>query len=376
MNVLAIVNTSYQIIVVTQLRQKFFSTAQMDVVITDQVAQGEQIAERMRETGLFNRVFFVRDKKELQNATSVEKILDILQFGLGGKTRFSVEALDLRKLYDMLLYYNMDLLAIRLFDIYVKRNPKLRLSRFEEGFLSYNSENTEGKNSRKAWILRLRRSFRLQKNWEKYFGHYYCFFPELVPAQTKYIPRRIPAIKTKDQLTVKTLNDIFGYKPDPQEYDAKVIYFEGWFECGEKTIVERLAKAVGGENVVVKPHPRHQTNWKTDVCVRTSVNNHVPWEIVQMNLNLSDCILVAVSSSCPVVASALLQQDIPALYLFPCVKLQGTKNDRAMFEDVTRALRSALQHAQNRDFLPRVKIVESEAQIRQVLEKLKTSALW
>lgn len=375
MNVLAIVNTSYQIIVVTQLRRKLFQAAQMDVIVTDQVAQGEEIAGRMQAAGLFDRVFFVHDKKELQSAAPAEKIWDILQFGLGGKTRFPVETLGLRERYDALLYYNLDLLAIRLFDVYVKKEPGLRLNRFEEGFLSYNSENTEGNNSRKAWILRLRRLFHPRKNWERYYGSYYCFFPELVPAQTKYTPEQIPVITAEDLAAVKTLNDIFGYEPDPREYDAKVIYFEGWFECGEKQIVEKLAEAAGRENIVVKPHPRHQTDWEGEVCVRTSVNNHVPWEIVQMNLDLSGSVLVAVSSSCPAVASALLRQDIPALYLFPCVKLQGTQNDRVMFEDVTRALRSALQRTQSKDFLPRVKIVENEAQLQLVLEKLGRNVL-
>lgn len=371
MKILAIVNTSYQVIIAVHLRKKMFMNAEMDVIVTDQVPKGEQIAKRAEETGLFDRVFYVCDKSNLNNTTALGKIADIIQFSLGAGKHFNVNSPCPEMQYDTLLYYNFDLLAIKLFDECVKNNPQIKLCHFEEGFLSYNSEITaSGKNSRKAWILRLRKALRIKKNWEPYFDRYYCFFPWLIDRETGYTLEQIPTIEAHDDETVRLLNHIFAYEPDPEEYNARIIYFEGWFECGEKNIVRQIAAAVGKENVVVKPHPRHQNDWAKTVGVRTSTNNHVPWEIIQMNLDLSDSVLVAVSSSCLAVASAILREDIPALYLFPCVKPQGTQNDKIVFTDVTETLTSALKKLQSRDLLPRVKIVKDEAQLQDELSAL------
>lgn len=376
MKILAIVNTSYQMIVVAHLRKQLFADAEMDIIITDQVPDGDRMAQRVEQTDLFDKVLYVRDKSELQDAAFMDKVVDILQFSLAEGKRFSVDALGLRERYDELLYYNFDLFAIRLFDTYVKRNPQIKLCRFEEGFLSYNTE-TAGidNNSRRAWILRLRKLLKIKKNWEPYFHKYYCFFPWLIRRETGYALEQIPTIQRQDADMIQLLDRIFDYKPDPMEYRAKVIYFEGWFKCGEQSIVQQIVDAVGKENIVVKPHPRHKTDWEKRFGVRTSTNDHMPWEIVQMNLDVTGSVLVAVSSSCPAVGSAILGDDVPALYLFPCVQLQGTQNDTLVFQDVTQTLADSLERLQSRNVLPRVKIVKSQAQFQDELSKLQKGAL-
>ena len=196
MKILAIVNTSYQVIIAVHLRKKMFMNAEMDVIVTDQVPKGEQIAKRAEETGLFDRVFYVCDKSNLNNTTALGKIADIIQFSLGAGKHFNVNSPCPEMQYDTLLYYNFDLLAIKLFDECVKNNPQIKLCHFEEGFLSYNSEITaSGKNSRKAWILRLRKALRIKKNWEPYFDRYYCFFPWLIDRETGYTLEQIPTIE-------------------------------------------------------------------------------------------------------------------------------------------------------------------------------------
>lgn len=376
MKILAIINTSYQMIIAIHLRRKMFMNAEMDIIVTDQLPKGEQIAIRTEETGLFGQVFYVRDKSNLNNATVLEKMADIIQFSLSVGKHFNVENPCSEMQYDTLLYYNFDLLAIKLFDECVKNNPRIKLCRFEEGFLSYNSEATAGgKNSRKAWILRLRKALRIKKNWESYFDRYYCFFPWLIDRETGYTLEQIPTIETHDAEFIRLLNHIFDYEPDPEEYNAKIIYFEGWFECGEINIIRQIAAAVGNENVIVKPHPRHQNDWAKAVGVRTSTNNHVPWEIIQMNMDFSNSVLVAVSSSCPAVGSAILGDDVPALYLFPCVQLQGTQNDKLVFQDVTQTLADSLKRLQSRNVLPRVEIVKDHSQFQYELAELQKGAL-
>ncbi|WP_418666266.1 polysialyltransferase family glycosyltransferase [Allofournierella sp.] len=371
MKYLMVINTNYQLIVAVQIRRTFLKDDQVDIIITDHSQGNEQLAQRLKKAAVFGRVLSIYNRKMIYEATTKEKIKDFFELGFSSENRFYPKQIEETPNYDGLFFYNLDLLVISLFDVLVKSNSRLTLNLFEEGFLSYGTEKvSNGRFSRKESIFKLRK-LGIKKDWTKYLKKYYCFFPGLIQREMPYQLVQIPPIFSSDKELVKLINSIFDFIPTENKYAAKYIYFEGWFECDEERLVEKIAEIVGKENLLVKPHPRHQSDRYEKVGIKTSSDGNVPWEVVQLNFDFSDKVLMAVSSSCPIVASALLRQNIPALYLYPCVQIHGTKTDQQTFEKVTQNIKNAIEQFQNQQgLLTKVKIARGQDQIAIVLKSL------
>lgn len=122
----------------------------------------------------------------------------------------------------------------------------------------------------------------------------------------------IPSVSTLSPTQKDAIASVFG-KPDPIQ--EKVIYFEGTFFgdgylTNEMDLFLEVAKTVGKENIVVKRHPRNAIDRFTPLGYKVLINQFIPWEVMLMNLDVTDKLLVSVASfTC---LSPLHMYDMPA----------------------------------------------------------------
>ena len=81
-----------------------------------------------------------------------------------------------------------------------------------------------------------------------------------------------------------------------------MVFFEESYPCdgvdiGDVALLDRVAKLVGKENVLVKTHPRNQVNRFALAGYRTNQDPSVPWELVALNHSFAGTVFLTVGSS-------------------------------------------------------------------------------
>ena len=102
--------------------------------------------------------------------------------------------------------------------------------------------------------------------------------------------------------TLELLNRLFRYDKLGDRYDFPVVFFEESYPCdgvdiGDVALLDRVAKLVGKENVLVKIHPRNQVNRFALAGYRTNQDTSVPWELVALNHSFAGTVFLTVGSS-------------------------------------------------------------------------------
>lgn len=110
---------------------------------------------------------------------------------------------------------------------------------------------------------------------------------------------KLPKIDTEDFEICNIYKRIFGYNDVPKE---QFIYFEGpffWdeFVMNDLDVLEDFANIVGKENIIVKMHPRDKIDRYTCRGYKVMENSIIPWEITTMLCNLSNKIMVTITSN-------------------------------------------------------------------------------
>ena len=118
--------------------------------------------------------------------------------------------------------------------------------------------------------------------------------PEFGPKITK-----LPKIDVKNLEICNIYKTIFGYNDVPEE---QFIYFEGpffWdeFVMNDLDVLEEFANIVGKENIIVKMHPRDKIDRYTCRGYKVMENSIIPWEITTMLCDLSQKVLVTITSN-------------------------------------------------------------------------------
>lgn len=85
------------------------------------------------------------------------------------------------------------------------------------------------------------------------------------------------------------------------------------------SIVNRIAKVVGKENILVKLHPRSKTDRFKKMGYETNNNTLIPWEVLYMNHNFDNTLFISTASSSIVHPVILFGEKIKAVFVFKLV---------------------------------------------------------
>ncbi len=330
MKKLIICNNVYQTLIALWIVHTSDRASEWDAIVSNHMSNSENIANRVRECGLFGKVFYVKSLSLTQNLVShnrVERVINALfpMHELG-------EYAEIHPEYSDIYFANFDNFSQILYNALCHKTFGIKLHVFEEGLASYSSFA--------KFYAELRCFYGEHKSGLKTFLHKYiyktrvipgnlceflAFNPQLIQWDPECDIHTMEKIDCQDMQFRNLVNSVFQFDLSEQEYDRKYIFFEESFfaegsEVNDIELIEELAAKVGKENIMVKIHPRNPVNRFHKLGYKTNRNVSIPWEVIVMNSdNLSDKVLITIASSCILNPIIVFGKKVNAYSLFDCI---------------------------------------------------------
>lgn len=310
-HVVFICNTAYQLFVTIQLRLTAYSSADVDLVLSNQFSSAMAIAENLKSIGLFGQVIYVENRKQTFSSRVAETLHDIC---LIKKIRKEIGEVN------EICFSNISVFTILFTKLFQFKKPKVSI--FEDGFVTY-SKAFEKMDCASVFSRLL-----LPKGLLEETSKLWLFSPELLDWQRNNIVIcKIEHIDKGDKRMVELLNKVFGYDVEGDSYDKKYLFMEESFfadryPINDVEIVKGIAAAVGADNLMVKLHPRNSENRFTSLGIKTNTSFAIPWELIILNQKIEKCTLISISSS------SILQQHLLFGMNNKCYALLGTLEQR------------------------------------------------
>lgn len=334
-NVLFICNTHYQLIVAIQMRLTLMKENAASVLITDRSKGAKQISARLRDTAIFDQVFFQEVREPKGRRASLIERLSLIKQGVFGTRLYKTSK---HIVFDEIIGFNFDLHSHAVFANEYKKNKHITCEKMEEGLLSYaTKEDSSGVLSA---IYKIRRLLH-RKNMRHLPTRFYCFQPIAYPGKLAATP--IPKLTFSDEKIKSILTDVFiGTRQIFNKYDEKYILLpciydkEGGEPIGELSLAIRLAEKVGKNNLLVKVHPRDDADRYREAGLRVDAESAVPWEVIQINHDFSDKVLLSTLSTSLLSTCSLFEVPPRSFYLYPLCDLSSNplaKHYKGVVED-------------------------------------------
>ena len=296
-------NTYYQLINAIQLSLTEYRSSRKCFLLSGSMKLAGQLAVRLVETGTADHAYVVKDRFDTWR---------IWMFSTPLKKRYE---LRIRELFadeegfaclmqcETYLFANIGGAALCLGEYLHQKRPEVRLAMYEDGVSSYSrifGDMIQGM---------LHPSNPAKRAVNSAFGTpyhhlaaYYLFLPELLVWDCPCPVRQIPPVSDTLAELRRILNILFDYASLEETYGEKVIFFEESYyadgvEVDDLSIVDRLAEQYGTEQIMVKLHPRSRENRFAAKGYRTNLNSAIPWEVIALNIPLSDKVLATISST-------------------------------------------------------------------------------
>ncbi len=335
--ILFLCNTHMQVIVAIKLKMSIFDKDSVDIVISDCSRDADILADRLREMNLFSHVVYIKYKEILFAENTAKTVTDLVDF-LTSKKRYRRLTEQFCFPYDSIFFYNISLLLYYCYDESVRSRKAVSCYRFEEGILSYYNMLRSSYGTRFRAINFLRRLTQKDIIFDKVSG-YWCFFPQLLGVNEKMC-NSIPILERSDSAFLQVINKAFEYNPLKDNFFRKIIYFATSSDIdncpvGETELVLKIAEVVGKENLIVKIHPRDTRTVYEEKGLVVSRSSATPWEVIQLNHNMSNCIFLSLSSGSILNASVMLGDMVDTYYLYPLVKGKNKAFDQRCKEEIS-----------------------------------------
>lgn len=299
MNNIFLCKTPYQILVVTRLVNTFFSSDNNDILISDTIADYEHLCKKVERTGVFTNVTIYHVKYKYQSKSRIYFVFNAL---LSRLDVFDIH--KLKKKYDRLFICNIGKDESIIYRK-LKKCKKLEVNMFEDGFSSYSKfygdffEKIKLNHSIRDKVMHFFRGL-IYEVFMK-INKLYAFSPELFEWNPSCELVPIPKIEPSDKKQIRIYNEIFGYELMEDKYLEPIIIFEESYyadqiEVGDLQLIQKIANIFGKENILVKIHPRNPKNRFKEINIKTNCNTYIPWEVIALNIDLSDKILITIAS--------------------------------------------------------------------------------
>lgn len=358
-----ICNTYFQLIAAIQMKLTIKADEYVILILTDHSKNAESAAQNLRRISLFEEVVFFAsravDCRDQYKSCSTFQHIKHLLWSIHGKAIFP--EMELFVDADELIYYNKSVICLNLFSLQ-KKASDLQCSSLEEGIFSYGSIPQKG--GIRSVIIELLRNVIMKPTLSACTSRVYCFYPDIYPGAL--LPVSIPLLSTSEKITT-ALRSVFPISDAQGTYKEKYIMltsvydFEGGSPIGEFELVQKVAEIVGGENLLVKLHPRDFRTVYEDAGFHVDRNSNYPWEVVQLSMDFSDKVLLTVNSGSALSVSMVTEKGPKVFYLYPFCQMDGNE---AMKKTV-KNIQAILTNPQMEKRLARVTV---PAALEEILE--------
>lgn len=353
---LFICNTYSQFIISVHMKLTVFKDQKVSVILTDQTRDMQKVKSRLDNIACpFEEVFYIETKAYCSKKNAIGYFKDILHSLMGDKM---FDVLN-DKVYDEIVYYNLDFALLAIYDKLIKRNKNMECSRYEEGILSYNHEFL-------YWRLTLVCNIRKilgHKNPQSVSKYFYCFYPEVYKGKLKAVG--IPTIDEDKEKLADIMGKCFEISLDDNSYSEKYIFFtsvydfEGGKPIGEFEAVGRIADVVGKDNLLIKQHPRDPRNIYIENGFRVDKNSSIPWEAIQFQLDISNKVLLTVNSGSILSSALLFKNGAKAFFVYELCDLE----DNELAQESISSIKKVLNTANVSDELKSVSVLHDEKEL-------------
>ena len=294
--ILFIGNTPLQIFISCWIKYHYFKYDYADIIVHDRLTDYSVIKANIEKIRAFDNVIVLPNQHK---KTKVGKTIRILK-----EYKFAFDNFH-KADYDEFFFANFDFFSQRVYDCLKKNNPGLLLNFYEEGLASYSKKDEYFYNLyKKPQKGNITHNNVFVKNY--IYGNIdrlYYFRPDFIEWDYgKSKTCKIDEINVSDLVFKEIINGVFGFSYNDNEYTGKYIFFEESYyqDSGfmdDVDLVNRIADAVGKENITVKIHPRNKVNRFKELGYKTNTNLVIPWEVIALNIDLSEKVLITISSS-------------------------------------------------------------------------------
>ena len=331
------VNSLMGLISAVQIRSYYYPSCEFDIILSDMVPTLERIYIGGLLKEKFNKVFFVKYK----NLSKFNKLLYLISPHIYVRRVLGSELSD----YSDVFFWNPTLLLHGCINVLDLRKNEYRLHLYGDAIgsyvVDYPFEDQQFKNRILNYIFMRNRHFKLIKDLSY---DYFIFGSEFFSIETKRKIVDIPQIKNDD---LEYYNRLFSYCED-FGFEEKVVFMDKChsdeFEddnFGMKCIIE-IARTVGYDNFIVKPHPRQDTSLYDKNMIRKLVVDF-PWEIYCLNNTKTDKIIISYGSSA-LFMPYILSEEVN--YTSICINIE-TNFNKIFRNEYSRFIETIRNHGKN-----------------------------
>lgn len=252
--------------------------------------------EPLKQCGLFQHVHLleINDRLEqLKALPEVEERREIMCHPLTYFTQVAAILDEDQVQYDE-MYCNLDSYLTKvIYYCFVERGMSMKVHFVNEGTASYALDMD---NTRIDWLPH--KSYGAAK-FEQNIHDLWLYHPELYTGGVKRLQlKQLPYSIQTDAGLQQMLHTVFGHI---SSFSQKVVFFESCFMgdgilSNEMKLFQQIANVVGKENIIVKRHPRNTIDRFTPMGYAVMENASVPWEIMLMDMDVSNKVLVSIAS--------------------------------------------------------------------------------
>lgn len=365
--VLITVNTYYQLILAMQLKSTLLKEDYVTLLLSNHSANSESVFLRLKEEHFFDEVVYVKSKGVIHDRKWYTKCLEVIQISLSSSNQYAFYLEDVKDLhYDEFINYNLEIDTYGLFSILSNYNKKLKYSSYEEGILSYNNIFYD---SKKFKFIRAVRKLFKKPTILDYYDTFYCLYPRMYEGALNTI--QIPPISAKDTELKEATANVFQVKQNIDYSKYKCIYFESVYDMegrgiGEKEIVLKIAETIGKDKVLIKKHPRSNDADYEKMGMDIDDNSAVPFEAIQLNNDLSGCVLVSAMTGSVLSVNAMLEKPSKSWMTYPLTRYKEIDSLVAFGKNVE----NVVSHMKALGYFEYVEIIESEDEFHKKFKEL------
>lgn len=309
--------TPFQIINCINYKLQYAPNELLDLYICRKFSGAEEITEKLSHLHYINNVYSVKEL-DYDHVTAIKRKLNIV------KDLFCVKSVLKKCILDKINFEQL--------------NYKYIIS---SGYLNFNIYfcNYFRKKGTKLYFIDDGIESYLKENTIDTYSKFYKFFSELTGnGGTKIIPEKLfvynpnlvqkdnvyslQSLKKLDGITKQDLNWLFDYEKN--FIIPKCMVFDqigtGDFKNGncllkkQNEILKYLEEKIGMSNILIKLHPRtnksiYDSNYKV-------ADVHAPWEIFNMNVEMTEKILVSLSSSACLSPKLIFDEEPIVIFLY------------------------------------------------------------
>lgn len=326
--------TPFQAIAALAIKEQYYKEDSASIILAESVQSRDSMKRNIEDFQLFKRVyfanirlFFPKEKNKIKHEMNRLKSAIV--------PCFMANEIGLEEDFDIFITTEVNYYTESIFSLLRKMNPDVQVELMDEGYSSYTFYFKEAyrpttlKNLIKSSLFKIPGYLYGRKFIAQEAKFIYYFAPELLCwKELPYIVKRID-VKGKKEF-YRDMNRMFGFDRLNElglneEYDRPYLYFEESFFWSTRnnndiSIIDHIADIVGKSNIAIKLHPRNEINRFAQQGYKTNTTYGIPWELVAVNLPISDKrVFLSFSSGAVLNYKFLSNKSFKTILLYKCI---------------------------------------------------------